>query len=196
MRHTSRRCQRSNRQLDDSGASAYKLDLTVRTNGATSKRIVKPMMGFKDFRCARIILAGIEVMHMIRKGQMRDDGIAEILLSNSILSSCKQFISYLNWLDGPFLSRHTPLSSPSYFHLSRTGRSPYPDGLRSSGRPAVEGLGTWGLSPKSMPIRICNTRSTVTRWRIWSAGCGVLDADFARSGLFAIHARQTASCWP
>ena len=35
------------------------------------KRIVKPMMGFKDFRCARIILSGIEVMHMIRKGQMR-----------------------------------------------------------------------------------------------------------------------------
>ena len=35
------------------------------------KRIVKPMMGFKDFRCARIILSGIELMHMIRKGQMR-----------------------------------------------------------------------------------------------------------------------------
>jgi len=35
------------------------------------KRIVKPMMGFKDFRCARIILSGIEVMHMIRKGQMK-----------------------------------------------------------------------------------------------------------------------------
>jgi putative transposase len=35
------------------------------------KRIVKPMMGFKDFRCARIILSGIEIMHMIRKGQMR-----------------------------------------------------------------------------------------------------------------------------
>ena len=28
------------------------------------------MMGFKDFRCARIILAGIELMHMIRKGQL------------------------------------------------------------------------------------------------------------------------------
>jgi putative transposase len=39
------------------------------------KRIVKPMMGFKDFRCARIILSGIEVMHMIRKGQMKDAGI-------------------------------------------------------------------------------------------------------------------------
>jgi putative transposase len=35
------------------------------------KRIIKPMMGFKDFRCARIILSGIEVMHMIRKGQMK-----------------------------------------------------------------------------------------------------------------------------
>ena len=28
------------------------------------------MLGFKSFRCARIIIAGIETMHMIRKGQM------------------------------------------------------------------------------------------------------------------------------
>ena len=28
------------------------------------------MMGFKGFRCARILLAGIETMHQIRKGQM------------------------------------------------------------------------------------------------------------------------------
>jgi putative transposase len=41
------------------------------------KRIIKPMMGFRDFRCARIILAGIELMHMIRKGQMHDDGFAK-----------------------------------------------------------------------------------------------------------------------
>jgi putative transposase len=34
------------------------------------KRIVRPMMGFKSTRCARIILAGIETMHMIRKGQL------------------------------------------------------------------------------------------------------------------------------
>jgi len=31
------------------------------------------MLGFKDFRCARIILSGIEVMHMIRKGQMKTE---------------------------------------------------------------------------------------------------------------------------
>ncbi|CAB3775371.1 hypothetical protein LMG29542_08753 [Paraburkholderia humisilvae] len=28
------------------------------------KRIIKPMMGFKDLRCARIILAGIELNEM------------------------------------------------------------------------------------------------------------------------------------
>jgi transposase-like protein len=38
------------------------------------KRITRPVQGFKDFRCARIILSGVELMHMIRKGQMRDDG--------------------------------------------------------------------------------------------------------------------------
>jgi transposase-like protein len=34
------------------------------------KRITKPMMGFKPFRAASNVLAGIELMHMIRKGQM------------------------------------------------------------------------------------------------------------------------------
>lgn len=28
------------------------------------------MLGFKTIRCARILIAGIEVMHMIRKGQL------------------------------------------------------------------------------------------------------------------------------
>jgi transposase-like protein len=32
------------------------------------------MLGFKEFRCARILLSGIELMHMIRKGQMRNGG--------------------------------------------------------------------------------------------------------------------------
>jgi putative transposase len=34
------------------------------------KRIVRPMQGFKSFACARILIAGIETMHMIRKGQL------------------------------------------------------------------------------------------------------------------------------
>ena len=39
------------------------------------KRITRPMLGFKTFRCAQILIAGIEVMHMIRKGQL--DGIKD-----------------------------------------------------------------------------------------------------------------------
>lgn len=50
------------------------------------KRIVRPMMGFKSNRCARIILAGIETMHMIRKGQLdRPEGGA--------MSAASQFYS-------------------------------------------------------------------------------------------------------
>jgi putative transposase len=33
------------------------------------KRITRPMLGFKSFRSAQAVLAGIELMHMIRKGQ-------------------------------------------------------------------------------------------------------------------------------
>jgi transposase-like protein len=39
------------------------------------KRRIRPMMGFKNFRCARIILSGIETMHMIRKGQMKGNRV-------------------------------------------------------------------------------------------------------------------------
>ena len=35
------------------------------------KRQVRPMMGFKSFWSAAATLAGIELMHMIRKGQMK-----------------------------------------------------------------------------------------------------------------------------
>ena len=34
------------------------------------KRITRPMMGFKLFWSARIIIAGIETIHIIKKGQM------------------------------------------------------------------------------------------------------------------------------
>lgn len=38
------------------------------------KRLTRPMLGFKTFRSARILLSGIELMHMIAKGQMKDSG--------------------------------------------------------------------------------------------------------------------------
>ena len=46
------------------------------------KRITKPMMGFKNFVCAAATLAGIELAHMIKKGQS---------LLNETLSVCEQF---------------------------------------------------------------------------------------------------------
>ncbi|VFU16647.1 IS6 family transposase [Methylocella tundrae] len=38
------------------------------------KRVVRPMMGFKSFRSAAPTLAGVELLHMIRKGQLRARG--------------------------------------------------------------------------------------------------------------------------
>ena len=45
------------------------VDIVERDDRAV-KRITRPMLGFKIFRDARVLLAGIEVMHMIRKGQL------------------------------------------------------------------------------------------------------------------------------
>ena len=38
------------------------------------KRLVRPILGFKSFRSAHVTLTGIELMHMIRKGQLRTEG--------------------------------------------------------------------------------------------------------------------------
>jgi putative transposase len=37
------------------------------------KKITKPMLGFKAFHSASATLAGIEVAHMVRKGQLPDN---------------------------------------------------------------------------------------------------------------------------
>jgi putative transposase len=50
------------------------------------KRITRPMLGFKTFRCARILIAGIEVMHMIREGQLGN-------IKNQAASAANQFYS-------------------------------------------------------------------------------------------------------
>ena len=50
------------------------------------KRITRPMLGFKTFRCARILIASIEVMHMIRKGQLGDIKDRSSLAANQFYS--------------------------------------------------------------------------------------------------------------
>lgn len=34
--------------------------------------LVMPMLGFKSFRFAQAVISGIEIMHMIKKGQLSD----------------------------------------------------------------------------------------------------------------------------
>jgi putative transposase len=51
------------------------LNNVVEQDHRAIKRRTRPMLGFKNFRCARILLSGIELMHMIAKDQMQDRGI-------------------------------------------------------------------------------------------------------------------------
>ena len=47
----------------------YLNNIVEQDHGAI-KRVTRPMLGFKSLRSAARTLAGIELMHMIRKGQM------------------------------------------------------------------------------------------------------------------------------
>ena len=38
------------------------------------KRVTRPMLNFKSFRAAHCVLAGVELMHMTRKGQFAING--------------------------------------------------------------------------------------------------------------------------
>ncbi len=42
----------------------------VEQDHGTIKRIVRPMLGSKTTRCARILIAGIRTMHMLHKKQL------------------------------------------------------------------------------------------------------------------------------
>ena len=51
------------------------------------KRRVRPMLGFKSFWTARIVLAGIELVHMLRKGQ------AALVVGQALVSDAETFYS-------------------------------------------------------------------------------------------------------
>lgn len=77
--------------IDDRGASielrqSKYLNNLVEQDHRAIKRRVRPMLGFKSFRSATKILAGIETMHMIKKGQLAcPDG--------QVMSAAAQFYS-------------------------------------------------------------------------------------------------------
>jgi putative transposase len=55
------------------------------------KRVSKPMLGFKSFQSAKSILAGIELMHMIRKGQLMMEGSDEMSFADQFYALAGQF---------------------------------------------------------------------------------------------------------
>ena len=50
------------------------MDNLVEHDHRAVKRVTKPMLSCKSFRVAKCVLAGIELMHMIRKGQLMMEG--------------------------------------------------------------------------------------------------------------------------
>ena len=53
------------------------LNKIVEQDHRAIKRVVRPMLGFKNLRCACIVLCGIELIRMIAKGQMQTSGAPE-----------------------------------------------------------------------------------------------------------------------
>ena len=47
-------------------------------NHRAIKRVIRPMLNFKSFRAASNVLVGIELMHMLRKGQPLLEGGIEL----------------------------------------------------------------------------------------------------------------------
>jgi putative transposase len=46
------------------------LNNVVEKDHRAVKRVIRPMLGFKSFEAAQYTLAGVELMHMIKKGQL------------------------------------------------------------------------------------------------------------------------------
>ena len=69
--------ERLNSWLADSGLpievrQSKCLNNIIEQDPRAIKRITRLMLGFKSFRCARILISGIVTMHMTRKGQLGD----------------------------------------------------------------------------------------------------------------------------
>ena len=62
------------------------LNNLVEQDHRSVKRLVRPMLGFKAFHSAKATLQGIELMHMIKKGQM-------VIAGGQNLAAAGQFYS-------------------------------------------------------------------------------------------------------
>jgi transposase-like protein len=54
------------------------------------KRVIKPMPNFKSFQAAKCVLAGIELLHIIRKGQLMIKGSNEMSFADQFYALAGQ----------------------------------------------------------------------------------------------------------
>ena len=59
-----------------SGIICDKTNNIIEQDHRNIKRITRPKLGFKNFHSAQKTLAGIELMSMIKKGQMKGDDLS------------------------------------------------------------------------------------------------------------------------
>ena len=66
------------------------LNNVVEQDHRVVKRVTKPMLNFKSFRSAKNVLAGIELMHMIRKLQFMMEGVDEMSFAHQFYALAGQ----------------------------------------------------------------------------------------------------------
>ena len=66
------------------------LNNVVEQDHRVVKRVTKPMLNFKSFRSAKNVLAGIELMHIIRKRQFMMEGVDEMSFAHQFYALAGQ----------------------------------------------------------------------------------------------------------
>jgi len=66
------------------------LNNIVKEDHRAMKRVTKPLLNFKSFQAAKCVLAGIELMHMIRKGQFMLTGCNEMSFADQFYALAGQ----------------------------------------------------------------------------------------------------------
>jgi|SRR5882762_3287743 len=79
-----------NRDLPIVARQVKYLNNIVEQDHRPIKRVTQPMLGFKSFRSAKSILAGIELMHMIRKGRMIMAGVDKMSFADQFYALAGQ----------------------------------------------------------------------------------------------------------
>lgn len=139
------------------------------------RRIVRPMPGSKSFRCARILIAGIALMHMIRKGQL---DCAE----GQVSPAASRFYSRVFWAAGgrrpPGLTglRRTAATEPDFLQPPIAAQalqpSPVPHAARSPVRWFAGIARVWWVP---FPCRFHRAASSRPRSAGWRAPGGSAD---------------------